>query len=64
MTMTTNTGNHYTQQLFGTMATRFIPFIIFPKEKIHRSLSNIWGRFFRGNWSSCDLLPQGCAGEQ
>lgn len=32
--------------VLGTMATRFIPFIIFPEGKIHRSLSNIWGRFF------------------
>ncbi len=40
--------------VLGTMATRFIPFIIFPEGKIHRNLSNIWnGTSLCGNRSSC-----------
>lgn len=33
--------------VLGTMATRFIPFIIFPEGKIHRNLSNISEPYFR-----------------
>ncbi len=52
--------------VLGTMATRFIPFIIFPGRKKSTGVCQISGdgSSLCGDRSSCDLLSQGCAGEQ